>query len=156
MAQVHTSNSLKSLIGLTLMTAVLGLTACTPTHPDVKARQDIMKNYGDASKMMGDMVKAPDTFDIEVFREQAAFLDNESKTPWSHFEDTEAVGNAKPEVWSDNAGFVRATEDFQKAAAELNTVAQNATTLAEVKPAFGAVGKSCKSCHDDYKVKDDK
>ena len=68
MAQVHTSNSLKSLIGISLMTAVLGLAACTPTHPDVKARQDVMKNYGDAAKIMGGMVKEPDTFDIDVFK----------------------------------------------------------------------------------------
>ena len=154
MTQVHTKQTLQSIFGITLITAALGLTACT--NPDVKARQDIMKNYGDASKLMGDMVKAPDTFDIEVFKEQAAFLDSESKTPWSHFEDTKAVGDAKPEVWSDNAGFLAETENFQKVTAELNMVAQNATTLAEVKPAFGAVGKSCKSCHDGYKVKDDK
>lgn len=155
MAQVRTSNSSTSFIGMTLMTAVLGLSACTPTHPDVKARQDMMKNYGDATKIMGGMVKEPDTFDIEVFREQAAFLDSESKTPWSHFEDSEAVGNAKPDVWSNNTDFISASEDFQKAAAELNMVAQNSTTLEEVKPAFGAVGKSCKSCHDDYQVKKD-
>ena len=154
MTQVHTKQTLKSIFGITLITAALGLTACT--NPDVKARQDIMKNYGDAAKMMGDMVKAPDTFDIDVFREQAAFLAKESKTPWSHFEDAKAVGEAKPEVWSNKEGFLTETENFQKVTAELNMVAQNSTTLEEVKPAFGAVGKSCKSCHDDYKVKDDK
>lgn len=156
MTQVHAKHTLKSIFGISLMTAAIALTsACAPTHPDVKAREDIMKNYGDAAKIMGGMVKEPDTFDIEVFRENAAYLDSDSKTPWVHFEDAEAVGNAKPEVWSNNADFLAKSEDFQQATAELNMVAQNSTTLEEVKPAFGAVGKSCKSCHDDYQVKKD-
>lgn len=32
-----------------------------------------MKSWGDAMGVMGDMVKAPDTFDAAVFKEQAAF-----------------------------------------------------------------------------------
>ncbi|TXD96992.1 cytochrome c [Psychrobacter frigidicola] len=155
MTQSNSNKSFKSIFGITIMAAVLGLAACTPTHPDVKARQDIMKNYGDAAKIMGGMVKEPDTFDADVFKEQAAFLATESKNPWSHFEDTEAVGNAKPEVWSNNANFLAESENFQKVTAELNTVAQTATTVEDIKPAFGAVGKSCKSCHDDFQVKKD-
>ena len=75
MAQIHSNRSLKSIFGITLMAATLGLTACsTPVDPDVKARQDIMKNFGDAMKVMGGMAKEPDTFDADVFKEQAAFL----------------------------------------------------------------------------------
>lgn len=155
MTQVHSNKSLKSIFGIALMTTVLGLTACSQPHPDVKARQDIMKNYGDAMKIMGGMVKEPDTFDAAEFQEQAAFLAEESKNPWAHFEDTEAVGNATEAVWSNTADFGAKSEDFQQATAELNDVAQMATTADDVKPAFGAVGKSCKSCHDDYQVKKD-
>lgn len=155
MTQIRTKKSLKSIFSITLVTAALGLSACTPTHPDVKARQDMMKNYGDAAKVMGGMVKNPDTFDAEVFKEQAAFLAEDAKNPWSHFENTEAVGNAKPEVWSDKEGFLAESEKFQKVTAELNVVAQTATSAADIKPAFGAVGKTCKSCHDSYQVEKD-
>ncbi|WP_350561218.1 cytochrome c [Psychrobacter sp. CAL346-MNA-CIBAN-0220] len=156
MAQALNRKSLKSILGITLMTAALGLTACSgPTNPDVKARQDIMKSYGDAMGVMGDMVKAPDMFDAEVVKEQAAFLADASKNPWRHFEDTEAVGNAKEAVWSNNEAFIAESEKFQKVTAELNTVAQTATSVEDIKPDFGAVGKSCKSCHTDFKVKKD-
>ena len=125
MAQVHTNQSLKSIFGITLMAAALGLTACsTATDPDVKARQDSMKSYGDAMGVMGDMMKAPDTFDAAVFKEQAAFLAEDAATPWSHFENKEAVGNATDAVWSNADGFRAEAENFQKVTAELNAAAQ--------------------------------
>lgn len=143
------------MLGITLVTAALGLSACTPTHPDVKARQDIMKNYGDTMKVVGGMVKEPDTFDADVVKEQAAFLAEESKNPWAHFEDKEAVGNAKEAVWANVDDFKARSEDFQQASAELNMVAQTATSAEDIKPAVGAVGKSCKACHDDFQVEKD-
>lgn len=156
MAQIHTKQSLKSIFAITLMAATLGLTACsTPVDPDVKARQDIMKNYGDAMGVMGGMAKAPDTFDAVVFKEQADFLAEESKKPWSHFNNPEALGGAKEAVWSNADGFKAEAENFQKVTAELNAAAQNATSIDDVMPAFGQVGKSCKSCHTDFQVKKD-
>ena len=155
MSNFYNSKSLKSIAGISMITAALALSACSKPHPDVKARQDIMKNYGDAMKMMGGMVKEPDTFDLAVFQEQAAYLAKDSKNPWSHFEDQEGVGNAKPEVWSNNADFLAESENFQKVTAELNQTAQSSTTLEEIKPAFGAVGKSCKSCHENFQVEKD-
>ena len=56
MTQVHSNKALKSIVGIALMSAALGLTACSSPNPDVKARQDIMKNYGDSMKVMGGMV----------------------------------------------------------------------------------------------------
>ncbi|NRD69729.1 cytochrome c [Psychrobacter okhotskensis] len=156
MAQVHNNKSLKSIFGITLMAAALGITACsTPADPDVKARQDSMKSWGDAMGVMGDMAEAPDTFDAEVFKEQAAFLAEDAATPWSHFENQEAAGNATEAVWSNVDGFKAEADSFQQAAAELNAAAQNATSMDDVMPAFGQVGQSCKSCHTDFKVKAD-
>lgn len=156
MAQTINQKTLKSLFGITLMTAALGLSACSaPVDPEVKARQDIMKNFGDAMKIMGGMAKEPDTFDADVFKEQAAFVAAEAKSPWSHFTNSEAAGNTLPAVWSDADGFSAEAENFQKVTAELNTVAQNATNIEDVMPEFGNVGDSCESCHTDFKVKKD-
>lgn len=155
MAQVYTNKSFKSVIGITLMSAVLGLSACSSpaTDTDVKARQDSMKNWGDAMGVMGDMIKAPDTFDAAVFKEQAAFLAEDSATPWSHFENQDAAGNATEAVWSNSDGFSAEADNFQKATAELNAAAQTATSADEVTPAFGEVGASCKSCHTEFRAK---
>ena len=156
MAQVSNNHLFKSIVSITLMAAALGLTACsTSVDPDVKARQDSMKSWSDAMGIMGDMAEAPDTFDAEVFKEQAAFLAEDSANPWSHFENQEATGNATEAVWSNVDDFRAEADDFQKAAANLNTAAQTATSVDQVLPALGQVGDSCKSCHTDFKVKKD-
>ena len=156
MAQVSNNKSFKSIVGITLMAAVLGLTACsTPVDPDVKARQDSMKSWGDAMGVMGDMVKAPDTFDAAVFKEQASFLAEDAANPWSHFENQEAMGNATEAVWSNADGFSAEADNFQKVTAELNAAAQSATSVEDVQPAFGEVGASCKSCHTEFRAKND-
>ena len=157
MAQVYTKKSLKSFFSITLMAVALGLTACSGAgdDPDIKARQDSMKSWGDAMGVMGDMVKAPDTFDAAVFKEQASFLAEDAANPWSHFENQEAMGNATEAVWSNADGFRAEADDFQKATANLNAAAQNATSVDQVLPALGQVGDSCKSCHTDFKVKKD-
>lgn len=156
MAQVSNNKSFKSIVGVTLIAAALGLTACsTSVDPDVKARQDTMKSWGDAMGVMGDMVKAPDTFDAAVFKEQASFLAEDAANPWSHFENQEAMGNATEAVWSNADGFSAEADNFQKVTAELNAAAQSATSVEDVQPAFGEVGASCKSCHTDFKVKTD-
>ena len=160
MAQVHSNKSLKTIFGITLMAAALGLTACSTStesssSPDIQARQDSMKNWGDAMGVMGDMAKAPDTFDADVVKEQAAFLAEDSSMPWSHFENQEDMGNATEAVWSNADGFRAEADNFQKVTAELSAAAQTATSMDDIKPAFSQVGASCKSCHTDFRAKDE-
>ena len=160
MTQAHSNNSFKSIFGITLMAAALGLTACSPSadaesNPDIQARQDSMKNWGDAMGVIGDMAKAPDTFDADVVKEQAAFLAKDSSMPWSHFENQENMGNATEAVWSNADGFRAEAENFQKVTANLSAAAQTATSMDDIKPAFGEVGASCKSCHTDFRAKDE-
>ncbi|WP_201610136.1 cytochrome c [Psychrobacter submarinus] len=156
MLSLHRKTPIKSIFGIALMSAALGLTACSaPLDPDVKARQDIMKDYGDAMGIIGDMVKAPDTFDAAVFKEQASFLAEDAANPWSHFENQEAMGNATEAVWSNADGFSAEADNFQKVTAELNAAAQSATSVEDVQPAFGEVGASCKSCHTEFRAKND-
>ena len=152
MSQRH-SNRAKSLISVALVTAALGLSACSsPESPDLKAREDIMKGWGDAMGIMGGMIKEPDTFDAAMFKEQATFLADDADSPWSHFADKNAVGGAAEAVWSDGDGFQAEIDKFKQATAELNSAAQNATSAADVQPAFGDVGASCKSCHTEYRA----
>ena len=114
-----------------------------------------MKSWGDAMGIMGDMAEAPDTFDAAVFKEQASFLAEDAANPWSHFENQEAMGNATEAVWSNADGFSAEADNFQKVTAELNAAAQSATSVEDVQPAFGEVGASCKSCHTEFRAKND-
>ncbi|WP_230659378.1 c-type cytochrome [Psychrobacter sp. I-STPA10] len=129
------------------------ITACSSTSDNtgVKERQDMMANWGDAMKVMGGMMKNPDTFDAAKFQEEAAFLATDAVKPWTHFADENSKGGATDAVWTDAAGFKAEADKFQQATAELNTAAQNATSTADVQAAFENVSASCKSCHTTYK-----
>lgn len=138
-----------------LLSATL-LSACSgPKDPDVSARQDIMKNWGDAMGVMGDMIKAPDTFEAEKFQKQAVFLAEDANKPWSHFNNQEAPGHTTEAVWSDSEGFKAEADNFKKVTEDLKTAALSASNVEEVQAEFKEVGASCKSCHKEYKVKDD-
>ena len=63
-----------------------------------------------------------------------------------------APSHAKPEVWSDAAGFAARAATFRSAADQLA-----AAVAADNRPAFdsalAAVSASCKGCHDAYEQK---
>ncbi|GAA0308268.1 c-type cytochrome [Psychrobacter aestuarii] len=143
----------KSAVTMALISAAVGLSACSQSaSPDIKAREDIMKSWGDAMGVMGDMVKAPDTFDAAVFKEQAAFLADSADSPWTHFQDESAKGGAMDSVWSDADGFSSEADKFKQATDALNQAAQGASSVEDVQPAFAEVGASCKSCHTEYRA----
>lgn len=147
---------IKSLLVAITLPLTLALTACSGgSNPDVSARQDVMKDWKDAMSVMGGMAKAPETFDLAKFQENAKFLAESANKPWAHFADKSQLGEATDAVWVNATEFKAETENFQKVTAELNTTAQNATTLEEILPAFKPVGDSCQSCHEDFrKAKD--
>lgn len=129
------------------------LSACNSTtkNTEVKDRQDIMSNWGDAMQVMGGMVKNPDTFDAAKFKEEASFLASDANKPWAHFQNQADKGGTTEAVWTDAAGFKAEADKLEQAATALNTAAQNASSSADVQAAFKNVGASCKSCHTTYK-----
>lgn len=65
-----------------------------------------------------------------------------------------AVTGAKPEIFSDSAGFKKAAMMMASAAANLAKVASAPNAgKKEIGMAFGALGKSCGSCHKVYRQK---
>ncbi|MEP1472832.1 MAG: cytochrome c [Halieaceae bacterium] len=60
---------------------------------------------------------------------------------------------AKPEIWSNMADFESKLGDMRSATAALEAAAASGDKE-QITQAFGQTGKSCKSCHDEYKSKD--
>ncbi len=58
---------------------------------------------------------------------------------------------ALPAIWEKPAEFKKAVEAFQTAAADLAKQADASPSA--MAPAFGALVKTCKGCHDDFKKK---
>ena len=62
--------------------------------------------------------------------------------------------HAKPEIWKNLEDFSKKMESMQLEAAKLGDVAATRDRKA-ISEQLAATGKTCKSCHDDYKQKDD-
>ena len=77
-----------------------------------------------------------------------------AKLPWTAFTAGSDAGDtkAKPEIWKEADKFKAAADKLQADSVKLSAAAKTGD-LAQVKAAFGAVGQSCKGCHDNYKNK---
>ncbi len=62
--------------------------------------------------------------------------------------------HAKPEIWKNMDDFTKKMEEFQLAAAKLGEVSAGGDRKA-IEEQVKATGKTCGSCPDDYKEKDD-
>jgi cytochrome c556 len=58
---------------------------------------------------------------------------------------------ARPEIWSDHAGFTRAGATLLVAARGLDAAARRGD-VAAVRAAVPAVARACSGCHDDYRA----
>jgi cytochrome c556 len=103
-------------------------------------------------KMPSNTAKAP--FDAKSAQESAHIVATMSSLPWPAFTpDTEALkSRAKPEIWKESAKFKEASEKMMGEAAKLEIAAKSGN-LDNIKAAFGAVGGSCKACHDSFQAK---
>jgi cytochrome c556 len=100
------------------------------------------------------MVDGSVPFDAKVAAENAALVETMSKLPWGAFGPGTDKGQtkAKPEIWAEQAKFKEGSDKLQAETTKLVAAAKTGN-LDSLKTAFGAVGQSCKACHDNYKAK---
>ena len=118
----------------------------------VKYRQSTFSvmatHFGD----IGAMVKGDKPFDAKVAAANADIVATLSALPWAAFGPGTEGGKAKPAIWKEMDKVKAGADEFQKAAAALKTAAASGN-LDNIKKAFAATQKTCKSCHDSYKDK---
>jgi cytochrome c556 len=122
----------------------------------VKARQKGLKALGAAFKTIRDELKG-DSPDAVKIREASADITQAAGAidkwfPAGTGPDAGVKTDAKPEVWTDPAGFATAREAFVR---EANKWAQlrDSTNASAWKEGAASLGQSCKGCHDKYRVK---
>jgi cytochrome c556 len=152
---------MKKLVSLVLACAAVTLTVPASAQfakPEdaIKYRQGVMfimaQNFGRVAAMV--QAKAP--FDAKLAAESAANAEFMSKLPWAAFGEGTEKGSiptrAKPEIWSDKAKFNEYAEKMQSEMVKFNAAAKTGS-LDNIKAAMGAVGGSCKACHDAFQAK---
>ena len=122
----------------------------------VKARQQGLKSLGAAFKVIRDELKG-DSPDATKIRKASADITQAARAiegwfPAGTGPDSGVKTDAKPEVWTDPAGFASARDAFVREGKKWAQLG-NSTDASAWKEGAASLGQSCKSCHDKYRVK---
>jgi cytochrome c556 len=134
---------------LTLIAAGGLAIAAEATNPAAKARQETMDAIGAAAKVLGDMAKGSTPHDAAAAAEAQAALAAAAATVTTLFEPNESdpKSKARPEIWTDWAGFQTKAEALVAAAGALDP-----SSLDGIKAGMGAIGGACGACHEAYRM----
>lgn len=138
----------------TLLLAPVALLA-GPDDPIVH-RQHLMEETRDAVKPIGGMAKGEVAFDAAVVADSLVVLERVAAEYGNYFPVGSETGHkteARPEIWTDRAGFDARLADFADAVAAAQ--AAGPQSLDELKPVAGGIFRSCKGCHENYRVEKD-
>lgn len=129
----------------------------TPMGKAVAARHQNFKQLGGAFKAIVDELKKPDP-DKAVIAASAKKMNTLAAAEPSWFPkgsgpEAGVKTAAKPDIWSDTAGFDAAVKRLQGATAKLDQLAA-AGDLDGVKAQVRDTGAACKNCHDKFRVPD--
>lgn len=145
------------LVAAAIVAVPVAVSAAVPEI--IKARQAQFKSVGAAIKAVSDEVRKGEP-SVAVIRTNAAALHKRLTSathprnfPRGSGKESGVTTEAGPDIWAKPAEFaakrkaaLTATDALKKAAATGD--------IAKIRPAVGAVGASCKGCHDQFRVKD--
>lgn len=119
----------------------------------VKYRQSALTVMANHFGRIGAMVNGRAPFDAKAAQDSAHVVATLSSLPWAGFTaNTESLkSRAKPEIWKEQAKFKDASDKLVAEVAKLEAAAKTGN-LDTIKTAFGAVGGSCKACHDAFRA----
>lgn len=145
---------------ITLLAGLI-LTASFATAHDgatgvVKERMDAMGKIGSYLKSVNAMLRGTATMDLSAIQaamEDIAMMSNHLPDMFPEGTDA-APSEAGPMIWTDPEGFKALFEEMGTAATIMAASAESNDTAA-LGPAFGAVAKTCKGCHSDYRINRD-
>ncbi len=152
---------MKKKLAVTLIAAATGagfaLSALAQHKPEdlVKHRQAAMTLIAWYFGPIGAMVNGKIPFDAKIAARNAGYLVTLSKMPLEGFDPSTAGAKhtkAKDKIYHEMGKFKEHMEKMQTAVEKLDKAAQTGNE-GEIKVAFGETGKSCKSCHDDFRAK---
>jgi cytochrome c556 len=137
----------------TLVSAAPAMAQFAKPDDAIKYRKSALfvmqQNFGRVAAMAAG--KAP--FDAKLAAESSEVAAYMSKLPWAGFVEGSDKGDtkAKPQIWAEKAKFNEYAEKMQAEMAKLDAAAKTGN-LDSIKAAVGAVGGSCKTCHDAFRM----
>lgn len=150
---------LKPFVGLALVAGIAGSAyAQSPfakPQDAIQYRQSALFVMGQQFARIAAVVKGKRPFDKAEVARSAAIVKEMSTLPWEGFVAGTDKGktHAKPNIWTEQAKFKSRQKKLEQEAAKLAEVAKGGN-LDAIKRQFGATGKACKACHEDFRSKD--
>lgn len=144
-----------------LLSAALGCLAALTALPAaaqfrnadaaIKYRQSAMSLQGNHLARVFAMANGQVPFDAKVAADNIETVSILNRLQFAAFIDGSDKGNtrAKPEIWVEKDKWAAAVAKSQDDVLKL-TAAGKTGNLDQIKTAAGAVGQSCKACHDAY------
>jgi cytochrome c556 len=139
--------------------AMLGSSFASPAAAQFAKAEDAIKYRKAAMTLMNThvgrvfaMANGRVPFDAKAVQDNAEIAAAVSKWQFSGFVDGSDLGDTKaePKIWAEMDKFREKANKSQEDLVKLNAAAKTGD-IAAVKTAIGAVGQSCKSCHDSYR-----
>ena len=121
----------------------------------IKYRQSAFTVMAAHFGRIGAMANGRVPFDAKAVADNMVIVNDLARLPFTAFGASTDKGmphRAKPEIWSDAAKFKAAGDKMLAEVAKLDAAAKGGNQDA-IKAAFGAVGGTCKGCHDDFRNK---
>ncbi len=122
----------------------------------IHERHEMMEDTRDAMKALGGMVKGELDFDADTVSASLATFGHAAENFGGLFPPGSEGGGkteARPEIWSDRAGFDQALVEFANAVEAAEAAAPQ--SVEELKPVLSKVTKTCKGCHEKYRLEDE-
>lgn len=142
---------MRVLVGL--LAAVLAASAAADDNA-VKYRQHTMEAVGGHMNDLVAIVKGEVDHKDHIAMHASSLAGLARIAPELFGADTKTGADTKalPKIWEQPDAFKQRLDAFQTAADDLDAAAKGGD-MAKIGAAVGAVGKSCKGCHDDFKKK---
>ena len=138
---------------LSIATTALALDAAAVE----KARSDFFHSLGKPAKGLRDELQkgTPDLNAVKGYAADIARIapNLPAQFPAGSGPESGVKTEAKPNIWSDPAGFKTDAAGLASAATALNAAAQGGNIDA-IKTAYGNLGQACKTCHTTYRKED--
>ncbi|MGI9484228.1 MAG: c-type cytochrome [Hyphomicrobiales bacterium] len=152
MRNAKTFLSVAAVVAIAATSVVLAHSGATGI---VKKRMDAMSDIGKNMKTIGTMLKGEAAFDGEAVKASASVIAGHAKEIPHLFPEgsNEKPTEALPSVWDKWDEFTAIASDLESAAGRLAEVASSAGDVSEIKKQFLGVAKTCKSCHEDFRLK---
>lgn len=141
---------------LSVAVTTIALAQAPKPEDEIRYRQSVMNVMGRSFGAMWAMANAKMPFNAQLAADSGAIVETMSKLPWNSFgpgTDKGAPTKADAKIWSEMDKFKEKADKMKTEVGKLATAAKSGDEAA-IKAAVGETGKTCKGCHDDYRLKE--